>query len=279
MKRKFAKLSRLFGVAMGAALFGSGAAKAHECHALGQARNEEKPQYWLCVGFAVEDGIRPKARTRNNIDLIPIWVPGNPHANQSGGVTSQHQLPDEYLDTRTGDRVNVRATLVHMKGDYYDIPHDEETHQLLDPFFFFKQAGIGYSSPLANTRYVRTFNWFVPNDVEDHGETAIFYRVPGDFVTPFPGIYAWIVEGTIQRRGQPAVTFTEKFVSSNPRIPYGPAVVHAHDIDDTTLQGAPEGWFDSVRPANAPAVTSQPGQKSVVVKSSSPRFSEVMKRK
>lgn len=269
MSRTIQRLLSLTAAAYGALLF-AGSAQAHECRALGQAQNEElylKPQYWLCVGFAVEDGDRPRAGTRNNLDFIPIFVPGNPHAPQA----TRHQLPDEPLDTRRGDRVDFKATLVHLKGDFYEIEHDAD-FKPLDDWGLLKHTGVGYSSPLANTRYARTFNWFRPVELDEDGEISITYRVPFDFITPYAGLYAWIVEGTIQRKGREAVRFTEKFVSAQPRIPYGPTVVHATSVDLTTLQGAPEGWFDAVRPADG-------GAHPHAARASSPRASAILKRR
>ncbi|MCX7899996.1 MAG: hypothetical protein N2444_07940, partial [Methylocystis sp.] len=176
---------------------------------------------------------------------------------------------------RRGDQVDVRVKLVHLKGNHYDIPHDETTHLLLDDWFFLKQRGVGYSTPLATTRYVKPLLWLRPVNIDEGGQTYVSYRSPWDFVTPFPGLYAWLIEGTLRRRGRDPVTFTEKFVSAQPRIPYGPAVVHAHDVDLNTLMGAPEGWFEAVRPANGGG---QPHAASARTSHSSPTVSEIMGR-
>ncbi|MCX7900053.1 MAG: hypothetical protein N2444_08240, partial [Methylocystis sp.] len=85
--RQASRLPGLIGAAFGALLFAS-SAQSHECRALGQAQNEDIGQYWICVGFAVEDGDRPRAGTLNNLDFIPYWAPGNPHAH--GVSAPQH---------------------------------------------------------------------------------------------------------------------------------------------------------------------------------------------
>lgn len=73
MTCKKSRRSGVLGAMLASALF-SASAQAHECRALGQSNNETINQYWVCVGFAVEDGFRPRAGTTNNIDFIPIWV-------------------------------------------------------------------------------------------------------------------------------------------------------------------------------------------------------------
>ncbi len=103
--------------------------------------------------------------------------------------------------------------------------------------------------PLANPKFVKTFNTFVPVDAEG----AITYRVPADFITPFAGLYSWVITGTVQKKGHPPVTFYTKWTSLQPRIPYGPVqVIGKKIINDPfgtgTFVQAPEGWYDGVRP-------------------------------
>lgn len=231
----------LFGATICSALATS--VKAHECHALGQPNNDHIKQYWLCAGFTIEDGYRPRAGTQNNIDIIPIWV------------TSPDTTTDKYLDTRKGDTVDIKVTLMKINANYYDVLAKPDTRDPIDPLFFFKTVGVGYSSPISKSpAFSRTFTNLVPVTFVDDGETAIAYRSPYNFETPYAGLYAVLVEGTLKLKGKDPVSFAEKFVSSQPRIPFGPAEVDGTDVGSVSdFIGAPEGWFDSVRPANWPS--------------------------
>jgi hypothetical protein len=249
--------SCLAGSALASTLFCVGA-QAHECRTLGQALNEDVGVYELCVGFAYEDGVRPRAGTTNNLDFLPLWVvPGPDGANYQS------------LDTRAGDIVNVKVRLDYLDAPYYEIPHDENFNVTV-PWFFFIQPKAGYSSPLGKPRFQKELNYLYPVETDE----GISYRAPVDFYTPYAGLYAWVLEGTIKVRGKPPVSFTEKFVSAQPRIPYGPTTVNGTTVGDPTQ--APEGWFDSVAPSDRPphATALVGGQAG----SSSPYVSTIMKR-
>lgn len=101
MKSRISKASYLVGAALASALFAA-SAKAHECRTLGQVSDfgtPATPVYRICVGFAVEDGDRPRAGTKNNLDFFPLLLTG-PDPSQI--------FP---LDTRTGATVSFKAKL------------------------------------------------------------------------------------------------------------------------------------------------------------------------
>ena len=111
----------------------------------------------------------------------------------------------------------------------------------------------------------------MPVDAED----AVSYRVPADFITPYAGLYSWIIEGTIQKQGHPPATFYTDWTSLQPRIPYGPLDVLGTKINKEAGFGqAPEGWYDGVKPSTARLRAA--GPKSGM--RSSPPLSVVMKR-
>ncbi|MCI0599260.1 MAG: hypothetical protein L0Y50_07240 [Beijerinckiaceae bacterium] len=243
----------LFGAGLASALFAA-SGQAHECRALGQSNNGEIGQYWLCVGFAIEDGDRPRAGTKNNLDFFPLWVDG-PNFEVI-----------EPLDTRTGDKVDIKARLLYVSTNFYEIPHDEN-FKVTVPWFFFRVPGIGYEMPLTVPKFDRLFTTFVPVDAED----SVSYRAPSDFITPYAGLYSWVVQGTIQRQGHQPVTFYTKWTSLQPRVPFGPLVVDGTKVKD--FAQAPEGWYDGVKPSTAAPRALGPKAS----KFSSPRVSAIMK--
>ncbi|MFO1418676.1 MAG: hypothetical protein U1E83_08395 [Methylotetracoccus sp.] len=257
------------------------AANAHECRSLGLASAWGIPgdkttpplpvpdQYYLCVGFSGEDpahGI-PGAGKPNNLDFYPIYLPGADGFKYSS------------LDTAKGDKVDITATLYWLSDYVFDIPfvcawpYDAASCPgVQPPTLFFRQlnvaydkngnptakgtTGYGYEQPIAlkedgtpvyenKITKFKKFNW----------EGTWAYRAPKDFILPAMGSYAWVVTGTVQKKGKPAVMFNTKWTCQAPRIPYGP--YDLNDIDGT-ISAAPEGWFDCVRYAESPTASAAP---------------------
>lgn len=240
MSKNSTAVSKL-GVCFGLTLLAAGA-QAHECRALGQASawgtpdNPVADAYWLCVGFSKEDesmGL-PGEGKPNNLDFFPFYVPGDNSDNFSS------------LDTSQGDKVDIEATLKYLNDTYFPVPHDEDFH-VTEPWFFFTQNGVGYESPIVkgNPKFKKKIE---ENDlVKIDSEGSWAYRNKEDFILPFAGTYQWIVKGTVQKKGKPAVKFETKWTCNQPRIPYGPSDLG--NFDGSVVQ-APEGWFDCARPAS-----------------------------
>ena len=240
--------------------------QAHECRILGQVSDfspNPPARYDICVGFAIEDSSlgQPGEGKLNNLDFFPLLVKG-PNAEDF--------LP---LDTRTGDKVDIKATLIYLNDKYYEVPVDENFN-ITVPWFFFTTQGVGYKSPIGSCSrreckvFKKEINHFKPVDAED----AVSYRAFQDFFLPFSGNYAWIITGTIKKTGYAPVTFKTKWVSRQPRVPYGP--LDASDIEGTLVQ-APEGWYDSVQPAAQAAVAARATGKPA---RGSPPFRSVLRR-
>lgn len=221
-------------------------AQGHECRELGQPNQfgtETKgcdpfspcghESYWICTGFAYEDPslAQPGAGNPNNLDFYPLFL------SKEG-----NQFP---LDPKQGDKVDVTATLYYLNNRVYDVPIDKDFNVTV-PFFFLGTQGVGYESPIGtyNTgakKFQTRITKFVQVPMDQY---ATAFRAAKDFVLPYQGMYQWIIRGTMQRRGQAAVTFDTKWTCEQPRLPYGAA--DPNDIENT-LMDAPEGWFDCVR--------------------------------
>ncbi|MFO1418675.1 MAG: hypothetical protein U1E83_08390 [Methylotetracoccus sp.] len=278
------------------------AANAHECRALGLAMawgtydathpensTPAPDQYWLCVGFSGENPAQglPGAGKPNNLDFFPFWL---------GGKDTNHEIRP--LNTDNGDKVDIKATLVYLNDFVFDInyvcvwPYDAANCPgVQPPTLFFRQlnvaydkngnptskgtTGFGYEQPIALDEngkpvYEKKITNFV-NLPDPEGGNYRTYRAPKDFILPKLGTYAWIITGTLQKKGKAPVSFDTKWTCQAPRIPYGPTDLN--DIDGTIV-GAPEGWFDCVRYENAPtaATAATPAQ-------GSPNWRMIMQRK
>lgn len=242
--------------------------QAHECRILGQVNDFSSNlpgRYGLCVGFSVEDSSlgQPGEGKKNNLDFFPLFVTG---------PESEDILP---LDTSEGDKVDINATLYYLNDKWFEIPLDDNFN-ITEPCFFFTTQGVGYESPIARCfppkhgckEFKKEIRHFVPVDAED----AVSYRAFQDFILPYSGNYAWIITGSIQKQGQPPVTFKTKWVSAQPRVPYGPA--DANNIENTLTQ-APEGWYDNVMPAAQAAAAARAAAKPA---RGSPPFRSVLQR-
>lgn len=239
-----------YGAALMLSLSGAGAS-AHECRSLGQTNSWDVPHYLLCVGFQYEDANRPRAGARNNVDIFPIYV------------TPQGDHP---LNTTKGDIVDLKVRIEYLSAPYYSVPHDANWNVTV-PWFFFKQANTGFDNPLGFPRFARDLPALVPT-LEPDGYVA--YRSPTEFVTPYPGQYAYYVEGVLKLKGNyPPQVIKTKWVSNQPRIPYGPSSANGSVIRELTQ--APEGWFDAVKPGFASRVAGSSGP-------SSPPVSVILKR-
>jgi len=203
------------GVAFGSTLFAA-AAHAHECRTLGHVADFLQPGiYTVCLGFSGEDGVEnPGKGNPNNLDFFPLWQ--DPNAD-----------PDSFeffvpLDTRKGDKVDIKATLYYLNDVVWDPACDEDFNCDLD------HPGVGYESPVAlrkngKIKFQHTITETVPVDAED----AVAYRGKKDVILPFEGMYAWVITGTIQKKGEKAVYFTQKYTCQSPRDP-----------------ATDEGWFN-----------------------------------
>ncbi|HET6377027.1 MAG TPA: hypothetical protein VFG05_01760 [Methylocella sp.] len=273
MNRNIARFACLSGMVLASALLAA-SAEAHECRILGQANDFTPPapgSYFICTGFAIEDESlgQPGEGKKNNLDFFPLFVTG---------PNEEDFIP---LDRRQGDIVDVKAKLEYLNGTYYEIPVDQN-YNVTPSTFFLTTDGVGYESPIATCSpwypgcksFEKVLNYLVPVDVPEEG--AVSYRAPYDFVLPYPGMYAWVISGKLKKQGQKAVEFKTKWVSASPRLPYGP--LDADAVNPATFVGEPEGWFDSVRPADhdhmAKSQAAGPGKK----KRGSPDFRAVLKR-
>ncbi|MFO1418678.1 MAG: hypothetical protein U1E83_08405 [Methylotetracoccus sp.] len=270
MKRHALKLAAL--AALGLAPF---AANAHECRALGLASavghyDRDHPenstpvpdQYWLCVGFSQENPSigQPGVDKPNNLDFFPFWV---------GGKNFNSQINS--LDTAKGDKVDITATLYWLNDYVFDVssvcvwPYDQTNCPGIQPAtLFFRQlnvaydkngnptskgtTGFGYEQPIALDEsgkpvYEKKIAKFV-KVATNEGDGYWSYRAPKDFNLPKMGTYAWVITGTLQKKGKAPVNIDTKWTCQAPRIPYGPWDLN--DIDGT-LSAAPEGYFDCVR--------------------------------
>jgi len=255
MNRRIFKSAVVSGVTLASALIASGA-QAHECRALGQVNDVTPPspgQYWVCAGFAIEDESigQPGEGKSYNLDFLPFFYDG---------------LNFVSLDTRQGDTVVLVATLDFLNNTFIEPPLNQNG-ELADPLFFFKTSGVGYESPISTcipwysgcTQFTKVIANPVPVDIDD----GVTYRRSSNFVLPYPGMYAWTFIAKLQKQGQKPIDIKAKWVSDAPRVPYGP--FNPDDVQVNNLVGAPEGWFDSVRPANslAAATTVRTAVKSV----------------
>lgn len=268
-----ARFACLSGMALAAALFAA-SAEAHECRMLGQANDFTPPapgNYFICAGFAIEDESlgQPGEGKPNNLDFFPLFVTG---------PNEEDFIP---LDRRQGDIVYVKATLHYLNGNYYEIPVDQNFN-VTPPAFLFTTDGVGYESPIATCSpwypgckaFEKKLLFLVPVDVPEEG--AVSYRAPNNFILPYSGMYAWVISGTLKKQGQKPVEFKMKWVSAAPRIPYGP--LDADDVNPAAFVGAPEGWFDSVQPADHHHSSSLKAGGPGKSKRGSPDFRTVLKR-
>jgi hypothetical protein len=107
--------------------------------------------------------------------------------------------------------------------------------------------GAGYESTIALRKngkpvYENQFTNVVR--IYEPSEGANTYRAKKDFILPKMGMYAWIINGTLGKKGKPPVTFDAKWTCQAPRIPLGP--YDLNDIEGTVI-GGPEFWFDCAR--------------------------------
>ncbi|HEY8006094.1 MAG TPA: hypothetical protein VIE66_04660 [Methylocella sp.] len=297
MQSKTLRTVSLLGI-QGAALFTT-SSQAHECRALGQVNAEGSlgdpsatppvpphavdDAYWVCIGFSEEEPPQPGEGLPNNLDFFPLFAPGNDFNNVSS------------VDTTKGDKVDITATLYYLNDKYYVIPYDADFN-ITFPFFFFKSSGVGYESPisrcgsmssqgtaqrdgvplvvpLAGGGQCRAFEKQISPIVRQEWEGLAVYRGKMEFPLPFPGTYAWVVKGTIQKKDQPPATFTTKVVSQQPRVPYGP--YDLTDIENTLVQ-APENYFDSARPKSLQAT--KPATATAAYQKGSPKVTEFIRR-
>ncbi|MFO1418679.1 MAG: hypothetical protein U1E83_08410 [Methylotetracoccus sp.] len=295
MKTHLMRLAALAAVALAPL-----AANAHECRALGLATawgtydakhpENSKPapdQYWLCLGFSEENPSlgQPGVDKLNNLDFFPYWV---------GGKSSEQQINS--LDTDKGDKVDITATLYWLSDYVFDIPSvcvwpfDAASCPGIEPAtLFFRQlnvaydkngnptskgtTGYGYEQPIALDEngkpvYEKKITKFT-KILMDFGDGQWSYRAPKDFPLPKLGSYAWVVKGTIQKKGKAPISFDTKWPCQAPRIPYGP--YDLNDIDGT-LSAAPEGYFDCVRYDKWSTASSTTG-------SASPNVKAILERK
>lgn len=273
MKSKTLMIACQWAFVLAAALFTT-SSQAHECRILGQSNNFTPPpypgSYYVCVGFSIEDASlgQPGEGKKNNLDLFPLFVTGPDEADY---------IP---LDTRKGDKVDIKATLYYLNDKYFEIPTDADFNVTV-PLFFFKTPGVGYESPIATCspwqsgckEFKKALTNLVPVDVPE--EDAVSYRAPNNFVLPYSGMYAWVITGTLQKKGQKPVEINAKWVSGAPRVPYGP--LDADDIKKSTLVDGPEGWFENVQPA-AHAHSAIVARAAAKPARGSPDFRKVLKR-
>ncbi|MFO1418677.1 MAG: hypothetical protein U1E83_08400 [Methylotetracoccus sp.] len=291
MKTHALKLAAV--AALGLAPF---AANAHECRSLGLANGQgyydaknpqnSKPvpdQYWLCIGFGAEDPAHglPGAGAPNNIDVFPLWAPGKDFGTYAS------------LDTAKGDVVKLKANLYWLSDYVFDLPnvcawpYDQANCPGIQPAtLFFRQlnvaydnkgnptakgtTGYGYEQPIALDKDGKpVFEVPITKFKKVDWEGFWDYKSPKDFVLPSMGSYAFVVSGTLQKKGKAAVNFESKWTCQAPRIPYGPW--NLNDIEGT-LSAAPEGYFDCVRyDLTAPTSGNRAGH-------ASPKFTEIMSR-
>jgi hypothetical protein len=116
------------------------------------------------------------------------------------------------LDTRQGDKVKIRATLYYLNDVVWDLACDENFNCDLD------HPGVGYESPVAlddkgKILFKHTYCEFTPVEAEG----AISYRGREDIIMPFNGMYAWVITGTIQKKGKEPIYFNTKWTCQSPR--------------------------------------------------------------
>lgn len=228
-----------------------GGANAHECRNLWQPTVTTPPApgaYFICVGFSHEDpdaGYPGEGKT-NNIDFFPLWVfgPGDSDFNS--------------LDTAKGDIVEVKATVYYLNSTYNAIAEGAD----LSPGYFFTTPN-GFEAPIPicegydNQRGKRCKSYKMEFQTTNKvfSEDWWSYRAPIDFLTPYPGTYAFVLDGKLQRKGQQPIEFHSKWVSETPRIPYGPSwsPTGATHGDPSTYVHAPEFWFSGVAPSGTKA--------------------------
>ncbi|SFK58227.1 hypothetical protein [Methylocapsa palsarum] len=252
MLRLLSKIIVVSGMLVASALL-SGGANAHECRNLWQPTVTTPPApgaYFICVGFSHEDPSQgyPGEGKKNNIDFFPLWVfgPGDNDFNS--------------LDVSVGDVVEVKATIYYLNSNYNGVTEDSDP----PPGYFFTTPG-GFEAPIPicdddkydnrNKNRCRSFKKELQLTNKVFSEDWWSYRDRVDFVTPFPGTYAFVLSGKLKRKGQQAIEFHSKWVSESPRIPYGPFwnPTGAHHGDPSFYVKAPEFWFSGVAPAGTRA--------------------------
>lgn len=182
-----------------AMLFAAPTVMAHECRLLGNGNenidaNFDK-RYYICLGFLNEDpkAGQPGKGKPNNLDFLPVYFED---------VNTPH-----LLNAAKGDKVDIQATVYWMNGRVFptspqDVPH------------------IGYESPIAldETGKIK-WKHTITDWVQRKSLGLPSYGDRNDFILPYRGMYAWVVEGTLQRQGAKPVYFIQKYTCQQPRDP------------------------------------------------------------
>ncbi|MFO1417367.1 MAG: hypothetical protein U1E83_01720 [Methylotetracoccus sp.] len=217
-----------------AAAVAAGASQAHECRKLGSDTgfgnfaDDMSPGYWVCLGFGYEDGFRPAAGYPENLDfLTAYWDPKYDNGDGSFG---------RFLDvgTEEGDDVKITAKILYLNDttwNYWDTttdPPDDKPPE--DPTKYWgnwlvvnppKRAHVGWDSPAEMKGGKLKFEKvFAPVDFEEPEPTpdGVVWRLKKDFMLPYKGMYAWVVDGVIKKKGKPPITISTKFTCGIPRL-------------------------------------------------------------
>ncbi len=117
--------------------------------------------------------------------------------------------------------MNIKATLYYLNNVVFTLPDPWTAADLVVP-------GVNFKSPIAVKKgrgkdgkpvplFERVIEKFVP--VDDVG--YVTYRDKNDFILPFKGMYSWVIEGYIRKKGHDGVFFSTKFTCQQPRDPSG----------------------------------------------------------
>lgn len=179
------------------------AAQAHECRLLGNATESEAASwthtYMTCVGFRYEDANagQPGQGKANNLDFLPVY---NVDYDRGRLLNVERTRNNAYPDI-----VDIKATVYWLNGKVF--PSGQP----------FNILGVGHESPIAlnakgNPRWKHTITEWkqgISEGMPTYGDVK-------DFVLPFKGMYAWVIEGKLRAGRRPPVYFVQKYTCQQP---------------------------------------------------------------
>lgn len=175
------------------------AAQAHECRLVGNgnesADSNFDQRYYICLGFLHEESSegQPGKGKPNNLDFLPVYF-----------ADVNTPIP---LNVAKGDKVEIEATVYWLNGRVFPTSPQEV-------------PGVGYESPIALTpagkiRWKHT----IAELVQRKSGGFPSFGEKNDFILPYRGMYAWVVQGTLQHQGAKPVYFVQKYTCQQPRNP------------------------------------------------------------